>query len=209
MQSVVRLMADRIMDSSFLTWLRSKVESHSETLIICTASEPYGKMRMRHEHNLWGSIKTYRVSFLQKGDMAKVAQEPVQADGVRWLGEAIDALWDMTEGHPWITQGICDRVMRDLNVERRRVVGPADIRRATENLILDDPTAVRLWWNEFQELVSADMLKLAHVVLELQQTPRSGVSEAELIRECVRRGVKESRNDNSRDDRARVAYKAV
>lgn len=191
MQSVVRLIARRVLDDGVLTWIRSKIQAESDLLIVCTGSEPYSKMRSRYDaSNLWGNIKPYPISFLARRDMEKVATVPVVGDGVRWHDLSLAALWDMTEGHPWIIQNICDRILRSLNSERRRIVSPRDIVRATDNLIIDDPTSVKLWWNEGQELVTDDMVSLAFTVLTLQKRSRLGVLETELIKSCSDQGMR-------------------
>ncbi len=62
------------MDEGFLSWLRGKVQAGSDTLLVCTGSEPYALMRKRYEnHTVWGNIEPYNVSFVDKAAMKKIA----------------------------------------------------------------------------------------------------------------------------------------
>ena len=58
-------------------------------------------------------MDAYNISFVAKDDMEKIVTYPVKPDGVVWLPEALDLLWDVTEGHPWITQLLAEQAARN------------------------------------------------------------------------------------------------
>lgn len=178
-------------NDAFLAWMRGKVQEKSHILLICTGSEPYALMRRRYEHTLWGNMQAYNVSFVERAAMEKIATLPVKEDGVTWLQEAIDRLWDMTEGHPWLTQTLAEKVAEGLNNERRRVVGPGDVSRAVDVAMLDDRYS-DLWWNEKEGQVTATNRQIAFIILRNQSGSRQGLPESKLAEECQRSGIRVS-----------------
>lgn len=192
MQALVKRVADPDdpMDDGFLSWLRDKIQTRSNILVVCTGSEPYELMRKRYEHghNVWRNIKPYDVSFVDRQAMVNIATIPVQPDGVFWLPEALDRLWDTTEGHPWIIQQVAMEVMGALNAELRRVVGPGDIDRAA-SVVVTRSEVVELWWNEKEGLVNNTHKQIAYLILQNQGAGRQGIAESELIASCKRSGI--------------------
>lgn len=176
------------MDDGFLSWLRGKAQAQSDVLLICTGSEPYAFMRKRYEHTLWGNMEQYNVSFVSRSAMENIATLPVQQDGVTWLSEALDRLYDMTEGHPWITQLIAAKVIERLNDERRRVVGPGDVEWSAR-LIASDSRISDLWWNEKEGLITEIHRNIAFLILRHQSASRCGLHESELTDMCRKVGI--------------------
>jgi len=176
-------------DDAFLSWLRGKVQTNSHILVICTGSEPYATMRKRYEHTLWGNMEAYNVSFVEKAAMENIATLPVKPDGVIWLPEAIERLWDMTEGHPWLTQALAEKVTEGLNTERRRLVGPMDVERAVE-IAMQDERYSSLWWNEEEHQVTPTHRQIAFLILQQQAGSRLGLPESELYSICQKSGIR-------------------
>ncbi len=191
----VQYLVERIADpkdpinEAFLSWLRSKVQGHSNILFICTGSEPYAVMRRRYEHSLWGNMEAYNVSFVEKAAMKKIAALPVKQDGVTWLPEAIEHLWDATEGHPWLIQALSERMADCLNIERRRLVGPADVDRAVDRAMRDERYS-SLWWNEEEGQVTPIHRQIAFLILQHQAKSRLGLPESELYEHCQKDGIR-------------------
>lgn len=181
---------DDPMDESFLSWLRGKIQGGTDTLIVCTGSEPYDIMRRRYEHNLWGNMEPYNVSFVDEEAMKKIVTLPIAQDGVAWLPEALDRLWDMTEGHPWVTQMVAEKICDRLNQDRRRVVMPSDVDTAVEIIVTSDERPADLWWNERNGLITANHRQVAFLILQNQEESRTGVLETELGMVCQRAGLR-------------------
>lgn len=193
MQFVVKRIAEHNhpLDDSFLSWLRAKVQARSHILVVCTGSEPYMLMRKRyeHEHNLWRHMDAYNVSFVSRSAMEQIACKPIEMCGVLWLPEALDRLWDMTEGHPWVIQVLCSRIVNYLNRERRRVIAPLDVDRASDEEARDNRVS-ELWWNESAGFLSSTHRQIAYLILQSQGAARKGVSESELTKLCHRAGIR-------------------
>jgi hypothetical protein len=181
--------AEDPIDDGFLSWLRGKIQTASDVLVVCTGSEPFAQMRKRYNHTLWGNMEPYNVSFVEKAAMTKIATLPVQPDGVVWLPEAIERLWEMTEGHPWITQILAEKAVEQLNAEYRRIVGPGDIDRAADKTASDSNVS-ELWWNEGEGLVTATHRQIAFLILQHQLRPGFGLDETHLAEVSQSSGIR-------------------
>lgn len=192
MQRLVARMADPEdpMDEGFLSWLRNKMQSTTSVLVVCTGSEPYDIMRGRFDHTIWGNMEPYSVSFVDKTAMKKIATLPVEPDGVTWLPESLERLWDMTEGHPWVTQVLAEKACERLNAERRRVVLPGDVDAAAEKVLMTDPRVSELWWNEADKLITKEHRQVAFLILQNQEAGRRGILETPLGEICQRAGLR-------------------
>jgi len=120
--------------------------------------------------------------------MDRIATVPVQPDGVTWLPESLALLWDLTEGHPWVTQVLAAHAVTGLNREHRRVVVPGDVDRAAEAAIADASVS-DLWWNEEEGLVTEVHRQVAFLILKHQPRPRAGVTTSDLFNACARSGI--------------------
>jgi NYN domain-containing protein len=189
---LVKSVADKSdpMDDGCLAWIRKLAQEQSDILVVCTGSEPYETMRSRYrEHTVWGNLRKYDVSFVDRTAMEKIVTSPVIKDKVTWLPEALDHMWQMTEGHPWITQLLAAEVSSQLNREHRRLVGPADVDRAAD--IVSTPLVTELWWNETREgLLTATHRQIAYLILHQQLGARDGAPESQIFESCQRSGVR-------------------
>jgi hypothetical protein len=173
---------------SMLSWLREQAERQSELLFICTGSESWETMKRRFESRLWGSMTPYNVSFVDRPAMERIVTVPLKNDGISWLPESFDMLWDLTEGHPWVTQVLAERAITALNRERRSVVLPGDVDRAAGEAIAAANVS-DLWWNEREGLVTDVHRQVAYLVLKYQPGPRQGVTAVDLFQACAQSGI--------------------
>ncbi len=130
--AMVRRAADpnEALDDSFMHWLQDLIEARQPLLPLCAGNEPFDTTRARlPSHALWADVRPLDVGPLTRKDVDQLAVEPVRGDGVRWLPLARNELWELTDGHPWLTQWALASVIDAIGRERRRVVGPGDVRR--------------------------------------------------------------------------------
>ncbi len=178
------------MDDGCLAWIRSKAQEQSEILLICTGSEPYEIMRSRYrQHTVWGNLMKYDVSFVDRAAMEKIVTSPVLRDRITWMPEALQRMWTLTEGHPWITQLLASEACSQLNREMRRLVGPEDVSRAADSV--STPLVTELWWNETRDgLLTSTHRQIAFLILQQQELPGCGLSEAQAFELCQRSGIR-------------------
>ena len=179
------------MDEGFLSWLRGKLPPSRGVMIVCTGSEPYEIMRSRlRKATIWGNMEPYNVSFVDKAAMQRIVTLPVESDGVKWLPESLEHLWDMTEGHPWVIQKLAEKACERLNTDRRRIVMPGDVDAAVKEVLTSDLRVAELWWNETDGLITKEHRQIAFLLLQNQGSGRQGILEAKLGEICQRAGLR-------------------
>jgi len=94
---------------------------------------------------------------------------------VKWLPEALDRLWDMTEGHPWVIQHLAEKASDRLNSERRRIIAPSDVDWAAQEVLRTNTVVGSLWWNEDNGHVTETHRRLAFLILQNQGMSRAGL----------------------------------
>lgn len=190
LQEVVQRIADpaQPLSDGLLSRIREHAQQQSDLLFICTGSESFEVMKRRFDNRLWGNLQPYNVSFVDKPAMERIVTVPLQPDEVTWLPESLAALWDLTEGHPWVTQVLAIHAVTALNRDRRRTVTPGDISRAAA-VALTEANISDLWWNETEGVVTAAHRQVAFLVLKHQPGPRQGVTTDDLFQACSRSGV--------------------
>ncbi|KFZ81974.1 hypothetical protein ED92_17185 [Amycolatopsis sp. MJM2582] len=190
LQEVVQRIADvtQPLSDGLLSRIREHAQQQSDLLFICTGSESFEVMKRRFDNRLWGNLQPYNVSFVDKQAMERIVTVPLQPDGVTWLPESLAALWDLTEGHPWVTQVLAIHTVTALNRDRRRTVTPGDISRAAA-VALTEANISDLWWNETEGVVTVAHRQVAFLVLKHQPGPRVGVTTDDLFQACARSGI--------------------
>jgi tetratricopeptide (TPR) repeat protein len=63
---------------------------------------------------LFKNIKTKRVSLLNHDDTVKLIRFSVNNKSLQWSNEAIEGVWQLTNGHPFLTQCLCSHVWENL-----------------------------------------------------------------------------------------------
>lgn len=131
-------------------------------------------------HDVWARLLERRISFVDKMSMQLIATSPLKPFGVVYRAESIEALWDLTEGHPWLTQVVAHQLAPRLNAERRRLVVPNDIEVASFDAAMGGEVG-RLWWNESEGSVTAVHRETALILLAHLRGDVRLVEEAELL----------------------------
>ena len=60
--------------------------------------------------NLFKGIPSKRVSLLYKDDTRQLIQLSEEGHSLKWTDEAIEHIWQLTNGHPFLTQQVCSHV---------------------------------------------------------------------------------------------------
>jgi hypothetical protein len=147
-------------------------------------------MTKRYNHSVWANLESFNISFVDRNAMELIATTPVREDGVVWLPEALNQLWDATDGHPWVVQHIAEKITERLNGERRRLVGPSDVTWASEEIVRGKDNVGGLWWNEDDGQVTETHRRIAFLLLQSQPATRKGLRESQLSEICQRAGIK-------------------
>lgn len=100
--------------------------------------------------SLFKSTPYYRVSLLNGNDTTRLARLSEENGTLNWPNEAIVAVWDLTHGHPFLTQQLCSHVweiLYDDNPDTKPTVTPDDIKDAIPDALQASENALEWLWN--------------------------------------------------------------
>ncbi len=83
--------------------------------------------------SLFKSTPSLRVSLLDHEDTLQLVRLSEQNETLHWSPEALEKVWELTHGHPFLTQQLCSRVWENLYDEdpsRAPAVTPEDVEQA-------------------------------------------------------------------------------
>ncbi|GAA5122707.1 hypothetical protein GCM10023339_41490 [Alloalcanivorax gelatiniphagus] len=105
--------------------------------------------------NEFSVMSTARLHYLSQDETQALADDPVRKpDGQsRYSGYALSTIAAYTDGHPFFTQILCDRILTMVNARRRSEISESDVEEAVETLI-DGQEMIEP--HKFDCLVSAD-----------------------------------------------------
>jgi hypothetical protein len=105
--------------------------------------------------NEFSVMHTERLDYLTAEETERLADDPIRNDDgtSRFAGYALSAVPMYTDGHPFFTQIVCDRIVTVANEERRTEIAEFDVEAAIETL-LAGPREID--FHRFDCLLSAD-----------------------------------------------------
>jgi tetratricopeptide (TPR) repeat protein len=131
-------------DTLVLDQLRARLEE-GNLYTIMTGSVRFDRLATIVKHRIFGSLGRKRVSFLSKEGMSDVLRAGV-AQWATLLPEALDRLYNLTGGYPWLAQIYGAGLVALLNGERRTVVTPEDVDYVTTTDVITSPELFEFWW---------------------------------------------------------------
>lgn len=105
--------------------------------------------------NEFSVMDTRRLDYLTVEETEELADLPVRTPGntSRYSGYALSTIATYTDGHPFFTQILCDRIIETVNSRHRSNIAQSDVEEAVESLISGRG---RIEQHKFDCLVSAD-----------------------------------------------------
>jgi hypothetical protein len=105
--------------------------------------------------NEFSVMTTRRLDYLSLEETQDLADMPVRtpANASRYSGYALTTIASYTDGHPFFTQILCDRVIEFVNARRRSEITQSDVEEAVESLLSGQDCIEP---HKFDCLVSAD-----------------------------------------------------
>jgi tetratricopeptide (TPR) repeat protein len=131
-------------DTLVLDQLRARLEE-GNLYTIMTGSVRFDRLATIVQHRIFGALSRKRVSFLSKEGMTDVLRSGV-AQWATLLPEALDRIYDLTGGYPWLAQIYGAGLVDLLNQERRTVVTPEDVDYVTTADVITKPELFEFWW---------------------------------------------------------------
>ncbi|QSR29318.1 hypothetical protein CFI00_02140 [Nocardioides sp. S5] len=108
--------------------------------------------------NEFSVMTTRKLDYLTPDETQALADVPIRtaSGSTRYTGYALSTIAGYTDGHPFFTQILCDRIVRNVNSRRRSQITQGDVEEAIENLVAGHD---RIEQHKFDCLVTADNTK--------------------------------------------------
>ncbi|GAB5426424.1 MAG: hypothetical protein Crog4KO_35710 [Crocinitomicaceae bacterium] len=99
--------ADNLASRNLFPYLRKLIESKSQiqNYIFVIGRNPSDLLN--HTLSIFKTVRSQRVSNLVKDSTLQVISQSEQNNTMMWTEEAKEAVWDLTRGHPYLTQLLC------------------------------------------------------------------------------------------------------
>ncbi|HEY6242732.1 MAG TPA: NYN domain-containing protein [Pyrinomonadaceae bacterium] len=169
------------------------IARNSGIMFLFTASVVFRNVKDLSPHPIWGRLAPYATGFLNADAVRQVLEAGVASYPVKFTDEAVNRVWQMTEGHPWIVQAIGKRIVNNvLNPQQRLAVSPSDVDQAVEFIEKTEDQFTYYWWNEVKEeggFIDESDWEVARTILEEQLKPGSGIPKTSLLKATKHRGL--------------------
>ncbi len=179
-------------DENVLGLFSTLMSRNSGVMFVFTASVLFRNVKDLSPHPIWGRVAPFATGFLNADAINQILQAGVGAFPVKFTPEALDRVWRMTEGHPWVVQAIGKRIVNGvLNPQQRLTVGPPDVDQAVELIERTEDQYCYYWWNERPEeggFVDQTDWEIAKLIIKEQEGPGIGVLKSVLFEKMGQRG---------------------
>ena len=184
-QRLAEAMRNKRIDDNVLGLFSTLMSRDSGIMLIFTASVLFRNVKDMSAHPIWGRVTPFTTGFLNTDAVKQVLEAGVEGYPVEFTAEAINRIWQMTEGHPWMVQAIGKRIVNlILNPQRRLVVGPYDVDQVVEYIEKKEDQYSSYWWNENKNeggFVDDEDWYIAKIIIENQEAQTIGVKKIDLF----------------------------
>ena len=100
--------------------------------------------------SVFKGIPAYRVTLLDKNDTEELVYLSERNGTLRWTKDAVNHLWELTHGHPYLTQQLCSQVwdiLYDSEPKNIPEVKAADVEAAIQKTMDASRNALEWIWN--------------------------------------------------------------
>jgi hypothetical protein len=111
------------------------------------------------------NIATYKkISFLERAEVERLVGEPVAPFGMAYDPLAVDHVYEVTAGQPFLTQLVCHEIVAYHNEARRSYITVADVDLVLERIAERGEAHFKYIWAEADPAERAVMLALAELL---------------------------------------------
>ena len=140
-------------------------------------------------------VKSLRMDDFSPAEVRALLRQHTAETGQRWAGDAVDEVWELTQGQPWLVNALAQQACfeDETGRDRRRPVTAAAIRGASEQLILRRDTHLDQLADKLREA------RVHHVIEPLLSgggASRYSAADIEYVRdleETIREGLAQTR----------------
>ncbi len=80
-----------------------------------------------HALSVFKAVSSKRVSLLDRENTIKLVRLSEKNETLYWSDEAIEAIWEQTQGHPYLTQHLCSCIWNNLHDDSQKKIPPVTV----------------------------------------------------------------------------------
>jgi hypothetical protein len=117
-----------------------------------------------------------RVGFLDRDSTVRLITEPVQPYGTRYDDLAVEEVLNLTAGHPYFTQLLCNVLVNQCNDDKRNYVTIQDVRRAMDELLEAGQAHLTYVWQTSDPEAHLCLAALADLLTRMDQISAAAIA---------------------------------
>ena len=170
---------EKKLDPEIFNYLRSQMQHHAALSFILAGRHRLDQMTPRFKNIIFNVGSHQEVGFLKPEEAERLITKPVEPYGVSYAKECVDRILQLTAGHPYFIQRLCQGSVELLNKRKSGYIVTMDIlKQAIEDSLKYDQILEDLWSSQLSAMDRVFFQTLATLVTE----DDAWVSEAELLK---------------------------
>jgi len=118
-----------------------------------------------------------RVGFLDRASAVRLITEPVQPYGTTYDDLAVEEVLNLTAGHPYFTQLLCNVLVNQCNDDKRNYVTIQDVRRAMGELLEAGQSHLAYIWQTSDPEARLCLAALANLLTRVDRTSAAMIAD--------------------------------
>jgi hypothetical protein len=182
-EELQRHVEDGHIDAGIFPFLRNLMQHEDKIDFVFSGTHKLEELAAEYWSILF-NIATYKkVSFLEKSEVERLVSEPVSPYGMEYDPLALEHIYQVTAGHPFLTQVVCHELVAYHNETERSYLTIADVDAVLERIAERGEAHFKYIWAESDPLEQAILLAMAELLVHQNQ-----VELEEIISLSDRRG---------------------
>ena len=183
--------AEGVQTERVFSYIRSLVERRTSIAFVLTLASLSRAAPASEGSPLLSLARAYELTYLDRDQATCLIRDPVK-QSVQYEDTAVNAIWQMTHGHPYFTQAVCYQLITLINERRRsNFVVDEDIEEAVNHILKEGNLHLNNLWDDLmpeEQIVFATLSDRAEIerrpatLREIQEWCQRGIPEEAIVR---------------------------
>lgn len=169
-------------NASVFEYLRHLMQHHEKLDFIFSGTYKLDELTSDYYSILFGAGRFKKITFLKKSDVRKLITEPVKKFNVEYDAVSIQKIFEITAGHPYFTQLICQELVNYHNREKVNYITTKHVKDVLEGVIEGGEAHFKFIWDNVCES-QRDRLFLSSIARILDEKSEKESSPSALIKD--------------------------
>lgn len=163
-------------NASVFEYLRHLMQHHKQLDFIFSGTHKLDELTSDYYSILFGAGRFKKITFLKKHDAKKLIAEPVEKFNVEYDAASIEKIFEITAGHPYFTQLICQELVNYHNHEKVNYITTKHVNEVLEEVIEGGEAQLLFIWDkecesQRERLVLSAIARILGEKLEKESNP--------------------------------------